>query len=241
MPDSNGRGQGIAAGAATAIVRVLALASALVLVLLGALAGSPVRAAPAPAELMAALEARADAARGARLYETCAACHGVDGGGVDDGTVPVIAGQPAQVIAKQLVDFRRERRLDLRMQHFADERHLETPQDVADVAAHVAGLVTSTAAGTGDGAALAAGAALYRGRCAGCHGEGARPDGVRILPGLAGQHAAYTRRQLEESATGRRPNMRSAHGQLVAGLGAAELAAVADYLSRLPRGGSDAR
>lgn len=197
--------------------------------------------AAAPAELMDALQARGDPRRGAALFETCAACHGTDGGGVADGTVPAIAGQPVQVIAKQLVDFRRERRRDLRMQHFADERHLETPQDIADVAAHVAQLTSSTAAGTGDGASLADGAVLYRARCAGCHGEGARPDAARMLPGLAGQHAGYTLRQLSEAAAGERPNMQGAHGRLLAGLGPRDFAAVADYLSRIARSGAASR
>jgi cytochrome c553 len=197
--------------------------------------------AAAPAELMDALQARGDPRRGAALFETCAACHGADGGGVADGTVPAIAGQPAQVIAKQLVDFRRERRRDLRMEHFADERHLETPQDVADVAAHVAQLTSSTAPGTGDGTGLGDGAALYRARCAGCHGEAALADGARMLPGLAGQHAAYTLRQLREAAAGQRPNMQGAHGRLLGGLGPREYASVADYLSRLGRGGSPSR
>ena len=194
-----------------------------------------VAAGAAPAELMAVLESRGDARRGAALYETCAACHGSDGGGVGDGTVPVIGGQPEQVIAKQIVDFRREGRLDLRMQHFADTRHLQGPREIADVGAHVAGLRPRDPAGTGDGAALAAGAARYREACQSCHGADGRADAGRMLPGLAGQHAAYTLRQLVEAAAGRRPNLQPGHRELLAPLDAAELAALADYLSRLPR------
>ena len=47
------------------------------------------------AELKAALAARPDAARGAALYGTCAACHGSDGGGVADGSIPVFLYAPA--------------------------------------------------------------------------------------------------------------------------------------------------
>ena len=59
-------------------------------------------------------------ADGTALYATCAACHGKDGSGLRDGTVPAIGGQPAAVILRALEDFRAGRRRDLRMQHFAD-------------------------------------------------------------------------------------------------------------------------
>ncbi len=192
--------------------------------------------ASAPAELMQALQLRGDPRRGAALFETCAACHGADGGGVADGTVPAIAGQPVQVLAKQLVDFRRERRRDLRMRHFADDRHLESPQDIADVAAHVAGLAATEAPGTGAGQGVEAAAALYRQRCEACHGAEALADGARMLPGLAGQHAAYTLRQLVEAAAGRRPGLQPAHREALHGLSSGQLEGLADYLSRLPRG-----
>ena len=58
------------------------------------------------------------------------------------------------MIVKQLADFRRSQRLDIRMEHFADRRHLEGAQDIADVAAHVATLPRRGQAGIGNGAAL---------------------------------------------------------------------------------------
>lgn len=190
--------------------------------------------ASVPAELMDALQLRGDPRRGAALFDTCAACHGADGGGVADGTVPAIAGQPVQVVAKQLVDFRREQRRDLRMQHFADERHLENPQDIADVAAHVAGLAARGLPGHGPGRGLEAAAVLYRDRCESCHGAGALADGARMLPALAGQHAPYTARQLAEAAAGRRPGLQPAHRQALQGVSSGEIEALADFLSRLP-------
>jgi cytochrome c553 len=190
-------------------------------------------AARGDSELKVALAARPDAARGASLYGTCAACHGPDGGGVADGSIPAIAGQPQRVLVKQLADFRRSQRLDVRMEHFADRRHLEGAQDIADVAGYVSTLVRTTAAGLGDGTMLAAGGRAWIGRCAACHGGSGQPDAARALPRLAGQHAAYLERQLLDTAAGRRPNMAATHRGVLKGLDPAEITGIADYLSRM--------
>ena len=44
-------------------------------------------------ELRAASAAVPDARRGDEIFATCAACHGVDGSGLPDGSVPVIGSQ----------------------------------------------------------------------------------------------------------------------------------------------------
>lgn len=184
-------------------------------------------------ELRAALAAKADAARGATLYGTCAACHGPDGGGVADGSIPAIAGQPQRVLVKQLADFRGSRRLDIRMEHFADRRHLEGAQDIADVSAYAASLVRATPAGIGDGTKLAAGGRAWIARCAGCHGATGQADAARALPRLAGQHAAYLERQLLDAVAGRRPNMAASHRAVLKATSEEEIAGIADYLSRM--------
>lgn len=190
-------------------------------------------AAGAAGELQAALAATPDAARGATLYGTCAACHGPQGGGVSDGTIPAIAGQPQRVIVKQLADFRRSQRLDIRMEHFADRRHLEGAQDIADVAAHVAALPRAVQAGIGNGASLAEGTRAWFAGCADCHGATGKADPGELVPRLAGQHAAYLERQLLDTAASRRPNMTAEHRRPLQRLSAAEIAGIADYLSRL--------
>jgi cytochrome c553 len=190
-------------------------------------------AAGAAGELQAALAATPDPVRGASLYDTCAACHGAQGAGVPDGTIPAIAGQPQRVIVKQLADFRRSQRLDIRMEHFADRRHLQGAQDLADVAAHVAGLPRDARAGIGNGAALAEGTRAWFVACADCHGATGKADAEALVPRVAGQHAAYLERQLLDTAAGRRPNMTKAHRRPLQRLSAPEIAGIADYLSRL--------
>jgi cytochrome c553 len=97
-----------------------------------------------------------DLAHGAELYQTCAACHGPDGRGTEDGEIPAIAGQHGSVLLKQLTDFRHEQRWNERMQNFTDRHHLAGAQDLTDVAAYVASLrrFPPSAKGIGDGTDL---------------------------------------------------------------------------------------
>lgn len=94
---------------------------------------------------------------GAKLYRDCAACHGRDGGGVIDGSVPAIGGQPAEVVRRQLQSFRRGARTDLRMQHFSNNDHLAGDEAVEAVSRYVAGLQRVMPPATGSGRALDAG------------------------------------------------------------------------------------
>src|SRR6478736_8553098 len=107
---------------------------------------------------------------GAELYRSCAACHGPDGRGTDDGEVPAIAGQHGSVLLKQLTDFRHDQRWDERMRNFTDRHHLPTAQDLTDVAAYVSSLkrFPPTGKGIGDGSALGEGASVYFLNCERC-------------------------------------------------------------------------
>ncbi len=218
--------------ATLALLAMPALAPCM-LPMLAAADGAAGAGATTDAELKAALAATPDAARGAVLYRTCAACHGPDGGGVADGSIPAIAGQSQRVLVKQLADFRRNARLDVRMEHFADRRHLEGAQDIADVAAFAASLKREVAPGNGNGAALDAGSRAWVGSCAGCHGATGRAREAMMVPRLAGQHAGYLERQLLDAAAGRRPNMSAVHRGLLRGMQPAQVAGIADYLSRM--------
>jgi cytochrome c553 len=176
-----------------------------------------------------------DLANGARLFDTCAACHGADGRGTEDGEIPAIAGQHGSVLLKQLTDFRHEQRWNERMRNFTDRHHLATTQDVTDVAAFVMSLprFPRTSGGIGDGADLRAGASVYFQRCEQCHGPLGQGDLLRNRPRLAGQHYAYLLRQLQETAAGQRPGMDRSHVQRLRELTPEQLRGVADYLSRL--------
>jgi cytochrome c553 len=186
-------------------------------------------------ELRDALARTPDATRGVTLFDTCAACHGRSGEGATDGTVPAIGGQHYEAVVSALVAFRSQGRSDVRMEHFADPRHLEGAQDIADVAAAVARLPRTASPGIGDGRHLARGTALYFRACAGCHGPSGQGNAAQRVPRLGGQHFAYLLRQLEDTQASRRANMLPDHARLLTRpqASAEELAGVADYLSRL--------
>lgn len=170
------------------------------------------------------------------LFANCAACHGADGGGVADGTVPAIGGQPASVVARQLLRFRSGQRKDLRMQHFADVEHLTDDKQIELVAQHVAGLRRSLPAKQGDGAQLGLGARRWAEGCAGCHGTTAGAVIARGIPALAGQHAPYIERKLREETNGvpGAPTLSQSHAVFFKRLTPTDRVAMADHLSRLP-------
>ncbi|MEZ5514095.1 MAG: c-type cytochrome [Steroidobacteraceae bacterium] len=187
----------------------------------------------------AASEYRAAAAltpnpdNGKELFETCRACHNADGSGTTDGNVAAIGGQHYRVVLQQLVDFRHDRRWDIRMEHFVDRHHLKSPQELADVAGYVASLSRPWPPSFGGGNDLQVGSRVYLGRCAGCHGATGQGSNVTKTPRIAGQHFAYTVRQLQDAADGRRPNMTATHTQIIGKLSFEEINGIADYLSRL--------
>jgi len=168
-----------------------------------------------PQSLAVVLERHPDRGHGAALFGQCATCHGAGGAGTADGSTPRIAGQHYAVLAKQLVDFHSGRRHDFRMGELADRHHLTGPQDIADVAAHVASLHPAEARGTGDGSHATAGALLFGARCASCHGADGRGNAQKFVPRLAGQHYGYLVRQMYDAVDARRPTLVEIHAQRV--------------------------
>jgi cytochrome c553 len=185
--------------------------------------------------LQEALQARPNLARGAADFETCAACHGTGGAGTADGDIPRIGGQHFSVIVKQLVAFQFGSRQDERMSHFADQHHLTSPQQIADVAGYASQLepIPPVKVGQGPGDALPHGQSVYSEQCASCHGPAADGNAKNHVPRMAGQHYEYLRRQMYNAIDGVRPGFPAAHVRLLAQLQHDDIAAVADYLSRL--------
>lgn len=183
-------------------------------------------------ELGEAMRATPDLRSGEDDYAPCGACHGVDGRGVADGSVPAIAGQHFTVIAKQLVDYRHGRRWDLQMEHAAKMRHLQGGQDIADVAAFVSRLPRGFGSGTGPGDYLDEGARAFFRHCERCHGALGGGDALRGIPRLAGQHYGYLYRQFFDAVEQRRPNMSRDHIELMSKMEREEIIGISDYLSR---------
>jgi len=159
------------------------------------------QAAPAPAAL------QGDPHRGRELSYTCLGCHGIDGyrNAYPDYSVPKLEGQAPEYLTSALHDYRKGDRSHLTMHSQASEL---SDQDIADIAVFFAGKpLTST--GKAQGA----------------------PPKAAMYPSLAGQHADYLVRALEEYQNGGRKNpvMKS----LAAPLKPAEIAEIAAYFSAL--------
>jgi cytochrome c553 len=186
-------------------------------------------------ELADAMRSTPNLDRGAEIFRTCAACHGPKGAGTVDGGVPRLAGQHVTVLEKQLVDYRHDRRWDIRMEHFAGKHLLVDAQAIADVATYANQLTVETSPGVGDGSdeQLAHGAHLYEERCRSCHALSAQGSAQKVVPRIAGQHYEYLMRQIYDAVDGRRPNFSSSHVKLFARLERADITALADYLSRI--------
>ena len=179
-----------------------------------------------------------DATKGKTLSATCAACHGADGNSVNP-VWPKIAGQGAGYLAKQLADFRSDKRSDPTMTAMA--KGIASDADVIDLAAFYAGQ-EAKAGVANDKDKVAEGEAIYRGgnlstgvaACAACHGPAGSGNAAAKFPGIAGQHTAYTVNQLKAFKTGKRANdtgkmMRN----VVKNMTDAEMDAVAEYISGL--------
>jgi cytochrome c553 len=202
------------------------------LVLSGLPAAAALAAASAQQDYVDAMRAIPDSSRGAVLFAPCASCHGQDGGGNPDGSVPRIAGQHRQVTIRQFVDYRFGRRGDPRMQHIADRHLLPDAQALADVAEFIVSLQPLAPAGTGSGTRAEAGWRIYLERCSACHGAVGEGDAGVLAPRLARQHYGYLLRQIRDAVEGRRPGLAASHGQLLQDLGSDALQDLADTLSR---------
>jgi cytochrome c553 len=198
------------------------------------LAGAFAAVAPALAA-EAAAPAKPDLAKGQAISaQVCGACHTADG---TRGTPanPILAGQHADYIVKQLGEFKSGKRANPIMKGMAGTL---SDGDMKHVAAFYAGKqVKPGFARNKDTVAL--GERIYRGgiadravpACAGCHS----PNGAGIpaqYPRLAGQHAEYTETQLTAFRGGLRANSAQMTA-IAAKLNDKEIKAVADYLAGL--------
>jgi cytochrome c553 len=183
-----------------------------------------------------------NAARGQKIAgQVCAACHAADGNSVA-ATNPKIAGQFAEYLHKQLVDFKPQAG-----KKPARESAIMTPmvaslsdEDIQGLAAYYAGQKLRPASAL-DKDLAALGQKIWRGgiaasnvpACSGCHG----PAGAGIpaqYPRLSGQFAEYMAAQLKGFREGARAN--DANGVMrgvAARMTEREIQAVAQYAAGL--------
>jgi len=129
--------------------------------------------------------------RGALQSVTCAACHG-PAGNSRSSAMPIIAGQDAAYLKKQIADYAAGKRLSAEMEPYAKQ---VLNIGVDDVAAYFASRrreptpIQSPADAVARGRSAAA-------QCAVCHGPQGQGDVAKLIPSLAGQAPGYLREQM---------------------------------------------
>jgi cytochrome c553 len=129
--------------------------------------------------------------RGALQSVTCTACHG-QAGNSRSSAMPIIAGQDAAYLKKQIEDYAAGKRLSAEMEPYAKQ---VLNLGVDDVAAYFASRrreptpIPSPADAVARGRSAAA-------QCAGCHGPQGHGDAAKLIPSLAGQAPGYLREQM---------------------------------------------
>ena len=162
-----------------------------------------------------ALAQSGDAEAGKEKSQVCAACHGPNGESPTD-MYPHLAGQHQKYLLKQLKDFKlasetggeEGRNNAVMMGQVASL----SEQDMADLAAFYASQDEPKGETPED--LIARGEDFFRRgnpesnipSCAGCHGPRGNGMGLAAFPDISGQHAAYTKSQLEMFRSGERAN-----------------------------------
>jgi len=187
--------------------------------------------------------AAGDSANGKKvaLEKGCAGCHGVDGNSAM-AQWPKIAGQGQKYLAKQLMAFRdndleKSGRVDPTMAGFAKGL---SDQDIQDIAAYYSSQVVRV--GEADPKLVKLGYQIYRGgdktkgvpSCMGCHGPVGEGNPASGFPGVSGQWAQYTQKQLEDfKGEKRRNDTNRMMRDITSKMYPEEIKAVASYIQGL--------
>ena len=156
---------------------------------------------------------------------SCWGCHGA-GAAPKDPTIPVIQGQQAGYLEKQLHDFRSGQREDQIMSSMAESIPAKETVRAAAMIAAMPWPKIEAASGTPEPDSVVA--------CQSCHGAdfagGPGPEGV--APRLGGQFAVYLEAQMGVFARGERAQSKTMT-LMMKSLDAAERARIAKYLAGL--------
>ncbi|TDM05351.1 MAG: cytochrome c4 [Ideonella sp. MAG2] len=179
--------------------------------------------------------AKPDLARGQEIStQVCAACHTADGSRGSPAN-PILAGQHADYLYKQLVEFKSGKRANPVMSGMVAPL---TEADMKNVAAFYASKSAKPGAAKNKDTVLL-GEKIYRGgivakqvpACAGCHS----PNGAGIpaqYPRLSGQHGDYVEAQMVAFRQGTRNNSVQMTA-IAAKMSDKEIKAVSDYIAGL--------
>ena len=177
--------------------------------------------------------AAGDATAGKAKAAACGACHMADGNSMIPN-FPKIAGQHESYITKQLSEFKAGTRVDATMKGMTAALSV---QDMADLGAYFASQSGSIGSANAEKAAI--GKTIYQAgnkvtglsACMACHGPSGKGNAGAKFPTLAGQHTAYTIKQLKDFRSGTRSN--AMMNDIAAKMSDAEIDAAAEFIQGL--------
>jgi cbb3-type cytochrome c oxidase subunit III len=157
--------------------------------------------------LMSAAQA-GDAVAGKAKAATCGACHGADGNSLAPN-FPKLASQGERYLVKQITDIKNGVRQVPEMMGFVANL---SETDIADISAYFASQATS--GGAADPALVETGKRIFLAgnettgvpACIACHSADGKGIAAAGFPRIAGQHAAYTEKQLKDFYSAKRTN-----------------------------------
>lgn len=179
-----------------------------------------------------------DAAAGKTKAAVCAACHAADGNSVNPEW-PKLAGQHDTYILKQLQNFKNKERENVLM---SPQAAVLADQDMLDLAAYFSSQEAKP--GVADMTKVELGEKIYRGgniatgvaACSACHGPTGAGNPAAKFPSLQGQHATYTKGQLNMFRNGSRANDAGKMMRNIASkMSDAEIEAVSEYIAGLQK------
>ncbi len=185
---------------------------------------------------------KGNASKGQKIAgKVCAGCHNPDGNSIIPSN-PILAGQHAEYITKQLLNFKSQdnKPAERKSPVMAAMVVSLSAEDMKNIGAYYT-LQKPNPGAAKDKVLAEQGEKIYRGgniesgvpACASCHS----PNGVGIppyYPRLAGQHAEYTVAQLRAFRTEQRANdVNSVMRGIVTRMSEKEMQAVAEFISGL--------
>ncbi len=158
-----------------------------------------------------AAHAAVDAGAGKIKARGCFSCHGRNGNGDVNPAWPVLAGQHASYIAKQLADFKSGIRVDPLM---SSQVVGLSRQDMSDLGAFFASQKVKAGARHASAAELELGRRIYHNgtkasgviACMSCHGLTGEGNPAAKFPRLRGQNAPYVVKALDDFRSTSREN-----------------------------------
>lgn len=172
--------------------------------------------------LMLCFNPTAMAKSGEQLSQQCIGCHGVKGNSQMPSR-PTLAGQQESYLKNQLYAFAKGTRNNVMMQNIAKNL---SDDDIKQLAQFFSQQKTKSAGGD---AKLKDTGRKLSSMCLGCHGNNAQGRGQ--FPRLAGQHATYLTKQLQNFKQGKRQG--GPMPSIAKGLSNQDIKALAAYFASL--------